>query len=271
MQGIYCIEQVDSGRKYYGSSNDIQRRLHQHLRDLRNQKHHNLQLQRAFDKYGEKKFKFYVIEETRFNHKSELLEYEQTWLDKNIDGYNMAPAAGGDCISQHPNRSEIVQKIGNAVRSKIKTMTDSERKIRFSYPGELNPNWKGRRYCKTCSVCQENEISIRAKTCTTCRDRKGPNNPFFNRKHTNETKAILRERQTGDNSRIKGIDPAKLPYTKKYQITYPDGNIKVVAGLKIIAEEFNCSIENVHATIKRIRNGDIPTRGVFAGIMIAVI
>lgn len=100
------------------------------------------------------------------------------------------------------------------------------------------------------------------------RQRTGENNPFYGKSHTEETKQKLREKMSGDNSWIKGIDPAELPYTKTYKIVYKDGTTKQVAGLKTIATEFNVSIENVHATIKRIAKGKIPTRGVFANTII---
>ena len=98
--------------------------------------------------------------------------------------------------------------------------------------------------------------------------RTGVNNGFFGKSHSKETIQKNREAHTGENSWIKGIDPAVLPYTKKYQITYPNGETKIVAGLKAIATEFNVSIENVHATIKRIQKGIIPKRGVFSGIIL---
>ena len=96
MQGIYCIEHILSNRKYYGSSMNIPNRLKQHQSDLRKNMHHNIQLQRAYNKHGVDEFKFYPIEETYLNNKKELLLHEQSYLDKNIGGYNMAPANGGD-------------------------------------------------------------------------------------------------------------------------------------------------------------------------------
>ena len=95
--------------------------------------------------------------------------------------------------------------------------------------------------------------------------RVGKKNGFYGKSHTEETKQKLRDRSF---NWIRGIDPAKLPYTKNYQITYPNGDVKVVAGLKIIATEFNVSIENVHATIKRIEKGNAPKRGAFANVII---
>ena len=34
MQGIYCIEHPESGRKYYGSSMNVEKRLTGHKREL---------------------------------------------------------------------------------------------------------------------------------------------------------------------------------------------------------------------------------------------
>ena len=96
--------------------------------------------------------------------------------------------------------------------------------------------------------------------------RKGEKNHFYGKKHSEETKNKLRE--NCKNNWIKGIDPALLPYTKSYIIIYPNGGTKQVAGLKAIAEEFKVSIENVHATIQRIKKGKFPKRGVFANFII---
>jgi hypothetical protein len=114
------------------------------------------------------------------------------------------------------------------------------------------------------SDMQNKKISSVNKTCGKCRNRFGENNPFFGQHHTEETKEKLRNKSTW----ITNVDPKLLPYTKKYQIIYPDGTSKEVYGLKIISEEFNVSIENVHATIKRMALNKIPKRGVFSGINI---
>ena len=181
----------------------------------------------------------------------------------------MAPANGGDIISNHPDRKLIIEKISSAVRSNIQKLTGEERKAKYGLSGEKNGNWKnGGDSYKLCPRCKENKISSKSKHCGKCRDRTKENNPFYGKKHTEETKQVLREKMSGDNSWIKDINPSKLPYTKHYKITYADGTTKEIAGLKAIAVEFKVSIENVHATIKRITEGKLPKRGVFANIII---
>lgn len=97
--------------------------------------------------------------------------------------------------------------------------------------------------------------------------RKGEKNPFYGKKHSDATRRALRDRQL-NKSWIKGIDPSELSYTTYYEIIYPNGATKRVAGLKSIAEEFNVSIANTHATINRMSKGILPTKSVFKGHLI---
>lgn len=106
------------------------------------------------------------------------------------------------------------------------------------------------------------------KLKTLARERTGEKNGFFGKTHSEETKQKNREAHSGDNSWIKSIDPALLPYTKQYTIQYPNGDHKQVAGLKAIAEEFKVSIPNAYATIQRMAKGSMPKRGVFVGVVI---
>ena len=281
MQGIYCIEHLESGRRYYGSSMNVEKRLTGHKRELRNQIHHNVQLQRSVNKYGIIKFKFFLVEETQFATRKELLLYEQTYLDKNCGGYNMAPANGGDTISKHPDNIAIRAKISQSVLLRNQKLTDKEKKIKYGNAGSKNGMF-GKTHTrevkdKLRTKATGNSYAVGAFRSPEYREKiskamkgnlVGDKNPFYGKHHTTETKQILREKMSGENSWIKGIDPALLPYTKNYIITYPTGEIKQVAGLKAIAEEFKVSIANAHATIKRMSTGKIPKRGVFANIVI---
>ena len=80
MIGIYCILNKVNNKKYYGSSKDILNRFKRHKRDLRNGVHHNIHLQRSWNKHGEESFEFNIILECS---EDELLLIEQEYLDDN--------------------------------------------------------------------------------------------------------------------------------------------------------------------------------------------
>ena len=91
MIGIYKIFNKITKRFYIGSSGDIPRRWRSHRNLLKNNKHHNIFLQREYNKYGKDAFIYEVVCETSIET---LLEKEQE-LFESLDvfgdkGYNIA-------------------------------------------------------------------------------------------------------------------------------------------------------------------------------------
>jgi group I intron endonuclease len=192
MIGIYRIRNLVNNKCYIGSSKNINRRWHRHKCGLRNNHHENVILQRAWNKYGEENFVFEVIEECDL---SILLETEQKYLDLNPK-YNIGKkSSGGDNLSHNPNKEEIIRKITSAVRNWVNNMTDDEKIKKFSMPLEKNPNWKGGVTYNYC-ICGK-KIVQHAKHCNKCRPRNGENNPFYNKKHSDETIKKLSKKQLG--------------------------------------------------------------------------
>lgn len=177
--GIYRIINLVNQKYYLGSSKNIQARWkYEHLKLLRNNKHENIKLQRAWNKYGEINFKLEILE---YCQENELRTKEQHYLNElkpwasNI-GYNIsAHATGGDTLSNHPDLEKIKLKLkqnNNIVVLK----------------GELNPRWSGGRpKCLNCgkTLCYGNK---RCKKCAFLKEL----NPFFGKKHSEETKNKLR-------------------------------------------------------------------------------
>lgn len=95
--GVYIITNTMNGKVYVGSAVSVRGRLQFHRSCLRRCKHENHHLQRAWNKYGEKKFRLETIEECSL---SILREREQYWMDTlgaadSATGYNINPVAGG--------------------------------------------------------------------------------------------------------------------------------------------------------------------------------
>ena len=183
-QGIYIIRNKINSKFYIGSTKNFHVRKLRHFNELRKNKHHSVHLQRAFNKYSEENFEFIIIE-TCVDYR----EREQTLLDSidlKKDSYNVSSSAsGGDLISNHPNRKSIIESI-------TKQLLECPRRS-TSYEGDKNPNWRGGKTFCGCGA----RINSHAKTCVSCQDKSGENNPFFGKKHTEKLKQNLSRLRTG--------------------------------------------------------------------------
>lgn len=83
--GVYCILNTQNGKKYVGSSKNIYSRWQKHRSTLRHGYHHSPHLQNAWNKYGEDKFHFFVLEKCS---EDELIEREQFYVDNLHPEYN---------------------------------------------------------------------------------------------------------------------------------------------------------------------------------------
>ena len=90
--GVYAIVNLLNNKKYIGSSSSLRRRYRQHFNDLNKNKHSNLILQRAYNKYGSKHFGFIILE-TCENVNDTLLFIEQKYINEFGD-YNICKIAG---------------------------------------------------------------------------------------------------------------------------------------------------------------------------------
>lgn len=88
--GIYKITNLVNSKFYIGSAVYFKHRKGVHIYDLKNNRHGNIHLQRAWNKYGKKAFKFELIEECK---KEILIEREQYYIDKLIPHYNICRTA----------------------------------------------------------------------------------------------------------------------------------------------------------------------------------
>lgn len=100
--GVYKITNIANGKFYVGSSKDIEKRWAQHKNSLNENKHGNMYLQNAWNKYGSKSFKFEIIEECKLDIQ---FEREQFYLNElnpfNNNGYNIVRKISKEYMSDH--------------------------------------------------------------------------------------------------------------------------------------------------------------------------
>lgn len=76
--GIYSILNRENGKIYVGQSKNLRRRFNNHRTDLNCNRHCNIHLQRAWDKYGSDSFDFGVLE---YCSVDDLDSNEIWWID----------------------------------------------------------------------------------------------------------------------------------------------------------------------------------------------
>lgn len=180
MTGIYEIINIITNKSYIGSAKNIENRWKRHLKDLKNNKHHNIYLQRSFNKWGESYFKLKILE---LCNENELLIKENNYL-KLDNLYNISKEAkGGDNLTNNPNKEIIIEKIKKTINENIENMTIQERKEKYGHLGEKNGMWKKQHSIETKEI-----ISKKNKGKFI-----GENNPFYGKKHTEKTKKIISE------------------------------------------------------------------------------
>ena len=89
--GVYAIVNKADGKRYVGSSWNIESRWKKHISLLNAGKHHSIHLQRAWNKYGAKNFDFVILVACL---RTDLLIYEQDYLDSCNPEYNVCVTAG---------------------------------------------------------------------------------------------------------------------------------------------------------------------------------
>lgn len=88
---IYTIWNNITNESYVGSTIDFDQRIKIHFRKLRRKEHHSWKLQKAFCKYEESDFEYFIL---KYSNSSNLIEDEQWCLDVIRPEYNIAKIAG---------------------------------------------------------------------------------------------------------------------------------------------------------------------------------
>lgn len=132
--GVYQIRNLENGKMYIGSSCRLYDRKLQHKNDLKNNRHENIHLQHAFNKYGIENFIFEIIE---FCIEEEQYIIEQYWLDKFYGKefcYNINPIA-----SKPPNNKGKKRNLTEEKRKELNERLRIRNLLTQSFKGQNNP------------------------------------------------------------------------------------------------------------------------------------
>ncbi len=156
---IYKITNLVNCKFYIGSAKYFAGRKGEHLSLLRKGKHHNKHLQSSYNKYGEDKFEFNIIEYTT---KEKLIEREQYYLDTLQPQYNFLKVAYSSLGFKHTEEcknkmsisrkgkqnslgrklsEETKEKIGKNQIGRIKSEIELNKKRKKIVQLDLNSNF----------------------------------------------------------------------------------------------------------------------------------
>ena len=206
---VYLIEIAN----YYqiGSTNNIKRRMAEHISKLRLNKHANRKMQNTYNKY--KEFSYLILHE--FDSREEAYKKEQELLDLNFGKKeylmcsNVACGAPTGDLNPMKNKESVekLKKSLNTEKSRKKRslrmtgeknhMKTPELRAKFSemFSGEKNPMY--------------GKISpMRGKrnegAALMMKNKKGEFHPCYGRKWTEKMRSIMIERFTGENNPMYG-------------------------------------------------------------------
>lgn len=92
VSGVYRLLNIVTGECYVGSSTNLGNRMAVHRYRMQNRIHGNRNVQAAFDEHGINAFSFELLK--LVTDKSQLVAYEQQYIDQLMPAYNLAPKAG---------------------------------------------------------------------------------------------------------------------------------------------------------------------------------
>jgi group I intron endonuclease len=99
--GVYVITNIVNNKVYIGSASNIKARWNYHIWTLNKNTHHNIHLQRAWNKYDDTNFTFDVLEEVGICKLSERENYwMQYYKDNGYTLYNISPNAEHSILSE---------------------------------------------------------------------------------------------------------------------------------------------------------------------------
>ena len=97
-------------------------------------------MQRAYEKYGSDCFNYEILQECENEEEAKNIELsyleDLTIRDKLYNlHYN---SSGGDLMTYHPNKEQIIERMKNTQKEQISKMTKEERQERWGQNGEKN-------------------------------------------------------------------------------------------------------------------------------------
>lgn len=171
---IYRITCTENNKVYIGQTKNKRKRIDEHKYDLRHNIHHSIYMQRAFNKYGEKSFKFEIIEECS---EFDVDEKECYWIKK----YNSTNKNYGYNSESGGNKNKILSK---ETKSKLSIKGKNRYITHYKYINSKEAIKKR----SISNTGKKRSDEFRKRMSEIASNRIGEKNSFYGKTHTEETK-----------------------------------------------------------------------------------
>lgn len=150
MIGIYKITCLSNDKIYIGSSVDIKKRWNSHKHYLRKGIHANNYLQNSWNKYGEKNFKFEVVEiiEPKLLMKNELKWFKKTKCCNLKFGFNIGKNPNAPMLGRRHNKKSKLKMSAALIGKKLIDLTGKKfGRLTVKEKSDNDQNGKSRWLC----------------------------------------------------------------------------------------------------------------------------
>lgn len=209
---VYILTHVASGKFYIGSTSNVHKRIQRHFNELNNSKHHNVLLQECYNE--SKTLELRTL--GPFKDRQSAYDFESKLITRALNDVKLLNilngSIGGDAISRHPGLSSIREERRAKAVGIYSSLTADERKAKFGRPGKTNPMY-GKSHTKEAKtkislanlgrpspakgVPMSEDVRTKLIQALSKVDRRGANNTFYGRKHTEESKSKMGKANLG--------------------------------------------------------------------------
>lgn len=208
---VYILQLLPSGVFYIGSTGSLDKRIARHLKELNDGTHHNQILQENWSDEVELSYDTIEFDDRNKAYECEELAIRRARLGprKHLLANIGNSAIGGDNMSHHPDSQQLKESRSNQLRTFVQSLSKEDKKRIYGKTGSSNPMFgkthseqarkrisemhKGHSYNKGIKLSQSHIEKIRERQ----KLRVGEKNSFYNKRHSEKTKALLRSINLG--------------------------------------------------------------------------
>ncbi len=284
MYSVYKIKNNINNKVYIGSTKNFEKRKSRHLSELKKNRHHSIYFQRFYNKYKDQVELDFEILLTNLSKEEVIIKEEELIQQYYENSFNVSKCStGGDLISYHPNKDEIISK-------RSATYSLNHKKGLVNSPdlsGKNNPNYKSGESVKITSTCpscgsqKETLNKYKDHLCKSCfaSTRTGERNSFYGKCFSPESSKKLSDslkkhnklkREQGElpldskpvyaygilyltmSDAAKVLNVSRGTITArvnsknwKYRSFYIKGNPKSIEDLKISKTDYSCIVDGI--------------------------